>query len=131
MITLRDGRQIQFVVAPTPAPTPASLPTPPSPTTPAELTTSCGIVLFYFPNCVTTTGSGFPSVDSGGGRIYLAKIETSYGEEFRFYYRGNIRDLQQILRDVQRYEVSETDEVKDTPMMTYEDDAIYPVLNGG
>jgi len=70
-------------------------------------------------------------VDSGGGRIYLAKIPTPCGNGFRFFYRGNIRDLQRILHAVRRYEVDETEKVGESPMMGYDDGFIYPVQNGG
>lgn len=126
MITLRNGRQIQFVLAPTPIPAPTSAAMPV-----ASLTTPQGVVIL-FPNCeITKTGSGFASLDSGGGRLYLAKIDTPCGNGFRFYYRGNVRDLQRILRDVQRYEVNQEGEVKETPTMAYDDDSIFSVQNGG
>ena len=133
MITLRNGKQIQFVLAPSapiplgapmPAPTPATMQTP-------SLTTPQGDVI-YFPNCeITETGSGFDFVDSGAGRLYLAKINTPCGNGFRFYYRGNIRDLQKIMRDVTQYEVDQTEKVKESPDMMYTDDSIFPVTNGG
>ena len=102
-----------------------------SPLQPVSLTTPLGDVI-YFPNCtITETGSGFPSVDSGAGRVYLAKIDTPCGNGFRFYYRGGIRDLQEILRDIPRYEVDQEGEVRETPLMNYNYGSIFPVHNGG
>jgi len=136
MIALRNG-QIKFVLAPS-APIPLSVTTPlPASQAmsrmqpPASLTTPRGDVI-HFPNCtVTKTGSGFASVDSGAGRVYLAKINTPCGNGFRFFYRGNIRELKEILRDVPQYEATQENEVRETPLMAYDGDAIIPVQNGG
>jgi len=134
MITLQNGQKIQFVLAPS-APTSPSASQAMSPMQPASLTMplplSQGVVI-HFPNCtITKTGSGFASVDSGMGRLYLAKIDTPCGNGFRFYYRGNVRDLQRILRDIRQFEANEADEVKETPTMRYDGDSIIPVHNGG
>ena len=62
----------------------------------------------------------------------MAKIDTPCGNGFRFYYRGNRRDLIEILHAVRQFEVNESDEEKkDSPIMTYSDDSITPVFNGG